>query len=826
MAPSRAILLSFSLAYVAQATSLAAITMSTEDALQRLNGQLNHQVVALMHGLHHQKKKAPKTMSFLEVRSGRVSKQSMEAKNVDEAREKLNGMVEATQEKLDKEVIKCEATIRNQKAVLEETRVDIALYSSQSTQAAGDHVRASGSMSDLEASRSIATDELTSSKQDCALQIHDLKVELDVMLNDSAVLQNLVETVACPKASFLQCRDAQGSPTTMFGEQEWRTQMTQLKSDKSKGLLNAALALGYSTGQQQDSLDHDLPGHEGGCSIATNPDCAKLVDKFLEISGELESDIGKFEEHISTKLQECKSEHANYEAQVSDLTGRIESWETALAEAVKRVIEANEGIRLKAQQKEELDQQFAETKRDCQANIGTFHSEMCAFNQIRGELYKMSDASAMVQVEDCQVSDWRYDECSKACIEGDSDQPGTQNVTRDVENPGYKGAKCPPLRLTQVCNTIQCPIDCHVEEWSEWSSCSTKCGGGIRERIRSIKRHERHGGQPCGPASDTETCSLQSCDKDCELGPWTKLSSMKCDVACGGGMKWSVREVEKPAEGQGKCPDPYSEERYRLSPCNTFPCHAAGDTLVCDSMVDVVILLDGSGSLGASGWAATKKMGEKLVRAFNSDAVQPNAQVAVQAFSGPKTWSQYNRCLNKPWQRGWVWARRGRRRRWGRRWGWVWPKTVQPPLNMVTDCGIKWETPLTVDTGHFTKDMTSAATKVKDMVWPEGSTFTSMALAQAGAELMFSREGAMKVVVVVTDGIPINPLLTGRAAEKLKGKARLIWVPVTTDAPQEQLEEWATKPKEQNIVKVADFTTLEKPDVVTQIIREVCPDAK
>jgi len=824
MARSRAIFLSFSLAYVARAMSLASTTMSTEDALHRLSGKLGQQVVTLMHGLRQQKKAARKSMSFLEMRSGRVSKKAAETKNVDEARIKLNEMVEATQEKLDREVSKCEATIRNQKAVVEQTRVDIAIYSSQSTQADGDHVRANGQITSLDSARSTSKDELDKSKQDCALQINDLKMELDVMSNDSAILQKIVETVACPKASFLQCRDAQGKTTTTFGEQEWRTQMTQLKSDKFKGLLKGALVLGYSTGKQQDFLDQDPPGHEGGCSLATNPDCGKLLDKFLEISGELDSDMGKFKEHISTTREECKLEHENYQAQISDISGRLEAWQTSLSEAVDRVIQANEGIRLKSKQKVELDQQLAETKQDCRVNIDTFNSEMCALHQIRGELYKMSDASNMVQVTDCEVSAWHYEECSKDCMERPDDLPGKQNLTRDVDSPGYKGAKCPPLRLMQVCNTIACPVDCIVDEWSQWSSCTTRCGGGIRERIRSIKSHERHGGEECGPASDTETCNLQNCDKDCELGPWTKLSSMKCNMACGGGMKWSVREVVETPVGVGSCPELFSEERYRLTTCNTLPCHALGDTLVCDSMVDVVILLDGSGSLGAAGWEATKKMGEKLAKAFNSAVVTPNAQVAIQLFSGPKTWSQYNHCLGKPYKRGLVWGRRGRQR-YGWYWGWVWPK-AQTAVSMEKDCGIKWVTPLSAETGHFTKDMSSAATLVTNLPWPAASTFTSMALAQAEAEFMFSREGAVKVVVVVTDGIPINPLLTSRASEKLKGKARLIWVPVTPGAPEEQLEEWASKPKEQNIVKVADFSALETPDVITQIIAEVCPDAK
>jgi len=241
---------------------------------------------------------------------------------------------------------------------------------------------------------------------------------------------------------------------------------------------------------------------------------------------------------------------------------------------------------------------------------------------------------------------------------------------------------------------------------------------------------------------------------------------------------------------------------------------------VCDSKVDVVIMLDGSGSLGTSGWAATLVMGQKLVKAFNSPFVEnKNARVAVQLFSGPSTWSQYRHCLGKPYKRGW------QRRGWFWRWGWVWPKT-KTTANMATDCGIEWVTPLTAATSHFTTDMSATADKIKALTWPASSTFTSLALAQAQAELMYANEMATKVVICITDGIPINPLMTGRAANKLKDNARLIWVPVGGGAPKEQLNQWASDPVDQNVVTVEDFKTLETPEVVTQIIAGVCPDAK
>jgi hypothetical protein len=217
-------------------------------------------------------------------------------------------------------------------------------------------------------------------------------------------------------------------------------------------------------------------------------------------------------------------------------------------------------------------------------------------------------------------------------------------------------------------------------------------------------------------------------------------------------------------------------------------------------------------------------MGQMLVKAFEQPpeglrAYKTTAQVAVQLFSGPRTWSQYYQCLQKPYVRGWVWSWKH-----GWTWSWKWPN-VPKSANLETDCGIKWITPMSADHGHFATNMKNTASLIEAENWPATSTFTSLALAQAQQELIYAREGATRVTVVVTDGIPINPGATDTASGNLKKNSRVIWVPVTANAPKEQLESWASHPKEQNVVMVGDFSTLETPDVVTQIIASACPDA-
>merc|ERR1711924_298842 len=71
-----------------------------------------------------------------------------------------------------------------------------------------------------------------------------------------------------------------------------------------------------------------------------------------------------------------------------------------------------------------------------------------------------------------------------------------------------------------------------------------------------------------------------------------------------------------------------------------------------------------------------------------------------------------------------------------------------------------------------------------------------------------------------TDGMPTNPYKVNVASKAVKKSARLIWVPVGSNAPLEMIEKkkWASMPVEQNIVPVKDFKELEKPGIVSKIV--------
>jgi hypothetical protein len=186
-------------------------SMSVDDALQRLNGELPSEIATLVGGWHLDSAKSKKLNIIALQKSSTQDydrKGASDKKTVDEARQKMNGMIEETQEKLDKREVQCEADIKISMAVIEETSSDMSLYQAQNTKAKEDHLRAEGTINSLGTTRTKLDDELKQSEITCTNQIQNLNAEIAVMINDSIILQKILGMIDCPKTtSLVQCND-------------------------------------------------------------------------------------------------------------------------------------------------------------------------------------------------------------------------------------------------------------------------------------------------------------------------------------------------------------------------------------------------------------------------------------------------------------------------------------------------------------------------------------------------------------------------------------------------------------------------------------------
>merc|ERR1719316_2048369 len=393
----------------------------------------------------------------------------------------------------------------------------------------------------------------------------------------------------------------------------------------------------------------------------------------------------------------CEETKTGMEKEIDHDKGLLSKAQTKLAEATEKEADAGETARQTAAENDQYNADLRKQMKTCSNNYINFETELCALKKIRGELYKMKGGGHSAFFQDCEVSKWDPEECTKKCAGGE------QKLTRSVLTHPNGGTKCLPLGAMRSCNNHPCPVDCKLATWSGWSKCSAECGGGVSQRLREVKRAMKYGGKPCGSTSETVSCNGQACEKNCELGGWTKWSP--CSKDCDGGTKKRQKFVKKKAEGAGKCPDDWSVKRLQYKKCNMHRCMLAkGEaTLTCNKTVDIVLLIDGSGSLGKKGWKAEIKAAQMFVDAFSGTGADAN--MAVILYSGPRTWSGVFKCFAR--------------------------NTKKVDREKV--CGIKTVT-------HFTEDLKKVKSLITGLTWPKGSTLTSLALMTAKAELALGRK--------------------------------------------------------------------------------------
>jgi hypothetical protein len=183
---------------------------------------------------------------------------------------------------------------------------------------------------------------------------------------------------------------------------------------------------------------------------------------------------------------------------------------------------------------------------------------------------------------DCEVSKWngeaageiQYSSCSRAC------GGGTQYTHRSILNggPAFGGAPCPNTRMYRACPYNPCPVDCSMNSWTIWSTCSEACGkSGTQTRTRQVRVHAAHNGTACNfdPGSNTtetqeQACYNGHCPVDCTVSNWT-ITPGVCTSGCGPKkVRWTREITVRNSNGGdiGDCTGPFvKEEDCGLDPC-------------------------------------------------------------------------------------------------------------------------------------------------------------------------------------------------------------------------------------------------------------------
>lgn len=160
----------------------------------------------------------------------------------------------------------------------------------------------------------------------------------------------------------------------------------------------------------------------------------------------------------------------------------------------------------------------------------------------------------------CMLSPWsEWSECSVTCGRG------VRTRQRMLKS---DPAECTEeLEQTEKCMLPECPVDCMMSEWSEWSECNKSCGKGHTIRTRMIKLEPQFGGRPCPESIQRKKCKLRKCKKSCKRKPWTSWTD--CTKPCGGGIQERSMMVKKRAKASlmESC-----KNLKEIRACNVHPC--------------------------------------------------------------------------------------------------------------------------------------------------------------------------------------------------------------------------------------------------------------
>jgi|Transcript_28345 hypothetical protein len=761
---------------------------------------------------------------------------------LDGARTLLNEMIYESLSKYDAEIAKCTDFYSKQCALMEVCRGQIAASNFVAANSRALILDAQANINKCEEDIPETKLQLKQHQLKCENELTKLNTRLKIVMGDVAVMTMILKMTDCEteflqmkKLAMLRCKNTCTNNTYVtFNHKGLHEQMSKLHSKAAQELLRSTFSDMFdgSGGMhsvqlvQVEGSDYmaadpapddkpkdvntitnktefnnppvpvtKVPGNPcidpnkgapspedkraAKCTIKKSPQCYKLQSRFLQIQGGIQDEADQLKDDIAQLESFCDETSKTLETTIANDQSMLASQQTKLAAATEKEANAGEEARQTSKQNEQLNADLRKQMKKCSDNYIQFETELCALKKIRGELYKMKGDGHTGFFQDCEVAKWDPEECTKKCAGGE------QKLSRAVLTHPNGGSKCLPLTAIRSCNNGPCPVDCVLLQWTGWSKCSADCGGGVTQRLRDVKKAMRYGGKPCSSTSETKACNAAACEKDCELSDWTEWTV--CSKDCDGGSRKRSKFVQHPAEGSGKCAGQWDVSRLEYKSCNMHRCKVNDVTkaLPCNRSMDVILLIDACPKSGEEGYAAEMKAANLIVDAFNPQ----KTNIAIVQYCGPRTWSGVSVCTGKS----------------------------TGAIDTEKVCKVKLAQ-------HFSTDIAKTKAVLNGLEYMKGEKLLEMALLSAEAELALGNKDAHATVIAFLDGSPLSPRKTRMAAEKIRKKARLLWITVTKFSPLKNIKLWSTRRWQENIVKVTDTTQLAQAATATHVIANICPD--
>jgi len=748
-------------------------------------------------------KKLPEDVASL-VRTateGQVGQPFSEA-SLDKARTVLNGMVETAWKEMDDKIIECKEYEEQNRGTFDQVVTDISRLVEQISDFQRLETEAIDGVSQMEAEILDVEAELAKESKVYKEIFAANNAEMTIRQNDLDVFTFILQFTQCADAtSLLQhnghsktriCEMNNGQRIIHFNNEGMQSKFNRMLTPSSRKQvskilgdvehedakrlsllqidqpMNTTTALPPATAETPVQGE-DAPPVDGAKSCPpTPPDCGLLHDKLSLMWGDYKDKVDELQMIMNKNEFEFEELKMNLNDQIRVLSGSKARFSMQLSEARSNMAADRSEKKEKEGQKTELDKSYYAEMKACKKRITwILYQDMCALIVVRNSVLETSTVCPSASINDCDVDAWIPTECSVSCDDAcpDPSDPyscgGWQQIYRKVVVPADScGLRCPELVRSKKCNQLKCPVNCEMSEWSGWSKCTADCEGGVQGHTRSIIAKPMNGGSSCNTVEEARPCNTMSCDRDCTLAAWTPWTP--CSMACGGGFQERKKHVLIPTRGFGKCPKADTAFRYENQECNVQKC--IGDE-TCVAKQDMLLAIDGSGSLTEDGFGILKSFAVDLLSKYHAEYFGESAmKVGVIEFGNGVIMDT----------------------------GDVSPAINQQPL---------------------TDDLSLVKTALENLPYKKG--FTNMAQAFALAEVMYTangRKGAQSALLVITDGKPSFAFQTQELVRQLDDKGVQRFFMVISESSQEdlkQMKDWASAPWETNFIHVPSLSALQ-----------------
>jgi len=569
--------------------------------------------------------------------------------HINSAREILNKLLLDSTKQLDVVVVDCMGQHEDNRVAYDQIMADLSYLQNESTVAKKDEtsaneeiVTSNETIQKLTEDHKAAKRHYKGWKRTATAQLERLEAQANRVKGVLKLTGQLVdENPLKGNLLFMQgkgvekCETEDGKTEFVFTDPKAQEKVDAINDEKYRKLFQNAMAMTVDGASVMYS-DTDADSAESFLQVATpvktkpNPfkqmrKCTPAMARFGLLHDNMATLIGKVVDDYIFYKREMIAQDKKF---TDDLRNRSQMLEASRAKGMALKKELQAAIarqKFVAQERDErersgkkLDQAKRKILKTCRKKMEKImYEQLCGAKMARSEIQRKSKKVKPEQIKDCEFSKkWEKGDCTKKCdntLEG-----GTRTLSRSIVRQANKyGMGCPELNFIQKCGRFPCPIDCQQTEWSGWSACSADCGTGAQSRGRDVVVEPKYGGAKCNGTEEIRKCNQSSCDKNCELQKFTKWSH--CTASCGGGYKEKRRLVPKGGEkkGKGTCPGKNTEERRRTKKCNKKKCPS---DLRCQAKVDMVYVLDSSGTVGLDNWRTIQEFANKMLDRYENKA--------------------------------------------------------------------------------------------------------------------------------------------------------------------------------------------------------------